>query len=365
MRILIAQARSAASGGAEAYLRDLAKVLLDEGCAVGHIDIDGHQPPGASGRGRPLGRTGRHLWNWARVCRRLPEISRGYDRVILGYGEGPALDCPTLTVHHAPALFNTDPALNGYLGGQATAVRLAYTRACNAIARPATDAGETITNSQWTARMMSDHCNEQAMGWLYPKINFEPRPMDHAPRKPYAIVSLGRIVPNKRFEDAIRFTDRLRCAGIPAELDIIGRAENPAYLHRLTEMTRQRPYVRINLDPPDSERNRILAQASLGFHGLKAEHFGMGVAEMILAGVVTFVFDAGGVCELVTDPGLRFQTVTEAADRAMSLICRPDLRERSQRELQTGAALSQARNFESCARDILMDWTNGKLRDAA
>jgi hypothetical protein len=84
----------------------------------------------------------------------------------------------------------------------------------------------------------------------------------------------------------------------------------------------------------------------------RGEHFGIAVAEMICAGVLPFVHDSGGVCELVTDPSLKFVTTTDLLHKVIAVmswkeaICTQRLA-----VLKTTPALQKALRFPSeCER---------------
>ena len=173
------------------------------GHAVGTIDVRGHTPPGGKHSRLPLAITGRALWNWAQVCRALPKITLDYDRVILAYGEGPPLPVPTLTLRHSPTLFATDARLLACVGARPTDVRRAYIQLCRRVAGPIAGPHQTTTlcNTRWTAQICADVAGFPSDGILYPKVDRPTAPLNM--RKPYRVLILGRIVPNKRIEDAI------------------------------------------------------------------------------------------------------------------------------------------------------------------
>lgn len=376
-RLLLVHSDLHAGGGAESYARAIRARLQHLGHAVDTLDIHGlhpaphtRAPMRAHTRARPLprplrallalghlpGLRRRHLLRYALVCRALPRIAPRYDAVILSYGEGPALPCPTLTLRHAPALFSTRPDLLAVLGRKSRA-RGPYTRLCRALAgtapvpAPAPNGPRdlTIANSVWTAGLvagLSDR-GRPAPAVLYPPVQAPQPPPHPSARDPHLILSLGRIVPGKRLEEAVVILDRLRHHGHPARLAIAGRADTP-YARRLLARLRHHSGVELAPDASAARLRALLARASYGLHCYRFEHFGIAVAEMILAGLIPVVHDGGGVAELVPDPALRFTTPAHAA-RALSRLMRlprTDLRGMSQ-GLKQGKALQKALNFEA------------------
>jgi glycosyltransferase involved in cell wall biosynthesis len=365
VKILVAQARARASGGAESYVAALIAVLRNMGHSVATLDIDGLR----SGDGthiRPHWFTrGRTLWNWAQVCRALAGLSAGYDRVILGFGEGPALPVPTMTIRHAPAVFSDDPALLDLLGASPSVIRRNYVRACRRVAGLgfAPDRSLTIANSRWTAETVIRLCSLAPKTVLYPKVAATPD--RHVARQPLRIVALGRVVPNKRLEEAVALCDSLRRNGHAASLEIVGRIEC-AYGRHFAARFVDHPYIAVRGNADARQRAQSLAEAQIGFHGYRAEHFGIAVAEMILAGVVPVVFDSGGVRELVTVPALRFRDLPQAVAIVTHVINDKTATTNAMAKLQNGAALAQALDFDNRARRVLADFLgSGRQCDAA
>ena len=365
MRILIAQAKAAAKGGAEAYAAALEHVLVNHGHAVGTIDVHGHVPPGGARQPLPFAIAGRALWNWAQVCRALPKCAPDYDRVILAYGEGPALPVPSLTLRHSPALFSTDARLLACIGARPTPLRRAYIRLCQQVAGPIARPHETTTvcNTHWTARMCDEYAGCPSDAILYPKVA---RPTAMAlRRRPFRVLILGRIVPNKRIEDAISVCDALHRQGLPIEVEVLGRVDS-RYARRLVATLARKAHIRVTPNADRTTRARALAEARFGLHMFRGEHFGIAVAEMILHGVTPLVFDDGGVCELVTDPNLRFRNTRDATDKLAALCLRPDLADQMLATLRRGAALHAAVGFDESAMQVLHDWLeNDQVRHAA
>lgn len=367
-RVLLAHADLSAGGGAEAYAKAMIRELRQAGHVVGTLDINGHWPP--AGRRRlpfPLAfgtgwLTRRFsLWKYALVCRALPRIAPAYDHVVLSYGEGPALTRPTLRLLHAPRLFSTDPKVLAVLGartrGLALPLRQIYAWVCTRIARPVLrpDATVTLTNSRWTARKAAEWAGITDAQVLYPEVRNPARPRSVPSRDPYRILALGRIVPGKRLEQAVALTEALRDQGLPARLEVLGRADT-AYARRFLKAHRRHPNVTLTPNASPADLVQALARARLGFHGYRQEHFGIAVGEMIAAGVIPLVFDGGGVAELVPDEQLRFRTRAEAITSARRVLeMNVSECQTLRRNLQATPALTQARNFNLCLAQVLAD----------
>ena len=363
MNILVAHADLTARGGAEAYAHALIARLRAHGHSVGVLDINGLQQGNRLDK-PALFRLGTvpllrrlSLWKYALVCRALPRIACAFDAVILSYGEGPDTGRPTLRILHAPALFSSHPKLLRLLGAKAPfGPRQLYALTCRALARPASHPPHTQSraNSDWTARIAARAHGIRRPQILYPKVTAKRVP--HPQRDPFAMLCIGRVVPNKRIEDAIALTRNLRASGTPATLTIIGRADTP-YARALIERHRSTPGLTFLPNATNAQLQTALATARIGLHFYRHEHFGIAVGEMITAGLVPLVYDGGGVRELVANPFLRFRTPDAATTRASVLLNAPLARtEALNLALQETDALHRALSFEAAADAALTDF---------
>ena len=151
--------------------------------------------------------------------------------------------------------------------------------------------------------------------FIAPPKNTHGRPR----RDRHRILALGRIVANKRLEEAVALVEGLRADGVPATLQIVGRA-NTRYARKFLAQMCDHPFLILTPDADEKALARALAEARIGFHGYRYEHFGIAVGEMIAAGVLPLVFDGGGVCELVPEAQMRFRDMTDALAKAKFLI---------------------------------------------
>ncbi len=101
-------------------------------------------------------------------------------------------------------------------------------------------------------------------------------------------VSIGKFQPLKRFEEAIDVLDRLTEAVPDAELVLLGREDNAAYLTELRSRIARSHFpahISLVLNATDSQKNDILASAkALSIHS-PIEGFGWTIPEAGLCGV--------------------------------------------------------------------------------
>jgi glycosyltransferase involved in cell wall biosynthesis len=130
-------------------------------------------------------------------------------------------------------------------------------------------------------------------GVLYPEVVPFARPAGACVRDPFRMLALGRITRNKRLDETVALLERLRADGVPATLEIVGRANTP-YARRFLRRYRSHPHIELSPDAGRDALARALARARIGIHPFRGEHFGIGVAEMLCAGVLPVVHNSGG-----------------------------------------------------------------------
>lgn len=368
MRILLAHAHLAANGGAEAVARAFGNALHARRIKLGIIDIDGHVTPDGIRHPVPGARFVHRrfgLVNWAVVCRHVRKLARDYDAVLYLFGEGPAVDCPTLVFRHAPVVFARSPDLVTALAGQTGptfALRKAYGDLCAAIARLGRDDPNAfnVANSQWTADLVTQHTGTVVDSVLYPAANLDPNGTGKAVagRDIARLVMLGRIVPNKRVDEVLDTASALRAKHPNLSIDIIGRAHRK-YAEDLIAQHAQHDWVQFQADVDDTERDQLLGDAAIGVHAYRAEHFGIAVAEMIHAGVLPIVYNNGGVCELVPFEDQRFDDSDDLSAKIEDWMTRPD-QSRADRvaALRNSPAFLAACAFEDHLNAVIDDFLN-------
>ena len=65
-------------------------------------------------------------------------------------------------------------------------------------------------------------------------------------------------------------------------------------LRRLVEKLGLQDHVVFNINPPYQELQASMYRASIGIHTMRQEHFGIGIVEMMAAGLLTIAHDSGG-----------------------------------------------------------------------
>lgn len=136
--------------------------------------------------------------------------------------------------------------------------------------------------------------------------SFKDMPLKDGPKKnPRIIVSVGQFRPEKDHRLQIRslrkFLDasnKDECNGV--QLILIGGCRNAEDEERVSELKQMvcqlqlEDYVKFKLNVPFQELKETLQEATIGIHTMWNEHFGIGVVELMAAGVIVLSHDSGG-----------------------------------------------------------------------
>lgn len=340
MKALLVHSDLRQRGGAEDYAIAFRMALEANGWKTTVLDVNGLSEKGKQIKDSPILRLSRSLYpfknlslfKYAIVCRYMRYLKLEYDLVVYTYGEGPKMECKTVRILHAPGLFSTLTEMLSYLGvdkknGLYLSGRQFYAWSCRVIAGPSTEEDPktvTITNSKWTKGIVSRIWGIENSIVLYPRVSLNTDVHAAKQKKAkHSFIALGRIVPNKRLEDAIFIIDQLRSRGHDCEIDIVGRSNIP-YAQQLADTYRENPAVTFHPDASDEDKTALIARAQFGLHCYRNEHFGIAVAEMLLLGCIPIVFNGGGVTELIEDSRQRYSTLKEAVDNISLLLNLPE-----------------------------------------
>ncbi len=198
----------------------------------------------------------------------------------------------------------------------------------------------TLVNSDWTGEKFRQRYGGSPVT-LYPPVSAPAAPWAWERRDPFTFLSIGRIAPEKKLELAIAILERVRAAGHPARLRLVGGAPlGTAYLARVRALARDRPWIEMHEDIGRGELLALLARTPYGLHAMRDEHFGIAVAELAAAGCIPFVPRGGGQQEIV---GGEAVLVYDSAEDAAAKIGRVLADGGLQDSLRTALAVRAAR----------------------
>jgi glycosyltransferase involved in cell wall biosynthesis len=211
----------------------------------------------------------------------------------------------------------------------------------------------TLTSSEWVGDLVSRAYGIETQT-LYPPAcgSFSIRPW--AERED-GFVCVGRMNPEKRIEWIIETLGRVRARRsnlklhIAASLDIAPGAQ--AYRRRIVTLVRSNAdWVHLHEDLSREDLLELLACNRYGIHANPQEHFGIVVAEMLLAGSIPFVHSKGGPVEIVGhQPCLIYSSAEDAVEKIIAMMTD---RARQEASLAVLALRAELFTTERFMRDI-------------
>lgn len=185
----------------------------------------------------------------------------------------------------------------------------------------------TLVNSHWTGRLVQKVYPGTSYRVLYPPALADPlEDTERSAREP-RFLSIGRVAPSKEWLKLIDIVAALRSLGHPVGLTLAGSRDCRRYEAAVRERIAQEgDWVRLVTDFQRSDLIELMRTHEYGLHGMRDEHYGMAVAELLLGGCLTMVPNDGGQVEIVTDPLLRYDSVEEAVKKWDRILRDPELK---------------------------------------
>jgi glycosyltransferase involved in cell wall biosynthesis len=247
----------------------------------------------------------------------------GYDLVVTCNNEGDLGDGPAVQYVHFPMLWLGRPETDLHWYNRQPAVIRAYYRLSVRSTGYSVDRmvrHTTLANSAFIAeRIRTLHgiaptvLHPPIVG-VFPDVPWEARAN--------GVVAIGRLSPEKRFEEIVAILAAVRRAHPDVTLHVVGSTDRRAYGRRMRALfAAHADWVRLHLDVSRDQLLALVSRQRYGIHAMPDEHFGIAVAEMLSAGCLPFVPDTGGAAEIVGDaPALRFGSPAEAAARIDAVL---------------------------------------------
>jgi alpha-1,2-mannosyltransferase len=108
------------------------------------------------------------------------------------------------------------------------------------------------------------------------------------------------------------------------------------FLKKLVKGLQLQDSVEFSINPPYSQLQQSMYEASIGLHTMRQEHFGIGIVEMMAAGLLTIAHNSGGPKTDIVHPGVSgFLAITvdefaAAIHQALTLKNPQDMRQKAQ-----------------------------------
>ena len=278
---------------------------------------------------------------FARMCRQT--VAGRYDVIIDTrtevYHPEPATERARFVRYaHYPADFEMDRNPSSQVRRRVIA---AYDRFCDAIAPPSMGFNiELLVNSEWTAKQFSARGDEDSQV-VYPPVftdDIDPLPWQH---RSDTILTIGRLEPKKKVLRMIEIVSRLRKRGHDLQYHIVGPEPSAlsvplsgSYADRVRKRATQFDFVHLEGGVTRDRLTELLASTKYGLHGMKAEPFGIAVAELVAGGAIPFVPRNGGQQEVVDfTEELLYDTTGEAIEKMDRVMRDNELQQRVRAQL--------------------------------
>ena len=218
----------------------------------------------------------------------------------------------------------------------------------------------TLTNSEWTARWVQQIYGIKARV-IYPPVSVDICDVPWEERQ-YGFILISRVVKEKKIERAIRIIQRVRNAGFQVHLRILGGVYDSAYIEDLWREFGKPDWIVWEKRLSREEYIRVLSSYKYGIHTRENEQFGIGIAEMICAGVIPFLPSRGGQVEIVGNhPLLTWDTEEEATQKIIKVLSNEDLYKELQLYISNRSKKFTAERFIAQIQKIVEDFGRKKI----
>jgi len=186
----------------------------------------------------------------------------------------------------------------------------------------------------------------------FPKMSWE--------KREFGFVCIGRISREKELLKVISIIKKIRVLTKNGHLHIIGTNDDFPYYAKIKEIVCQNSnwlFLEENLSR--QALTMLVAKHRFGIHGMKEEHFGISVAEMIMAGCVVFVPNSGGQKEIIGElPELLYETPDEAVEKIYHVIKNKTLLKDLRQKLEKRTCLFSHERFIKEIRKIVGNFSS-------
>jgi glycosyltransferase involved in cell wall biosynthesis len=210
----------------------------------------------------------------------------------------------------------------------------------------------TLVDSDWMGVLTRSALRLETRT-LYPPVpdDFQGKPWD---KRESGFLCVGRIVPEKQVERAIRIVAAVRRERPDVHLHIVGRIGDRAYFRGLKRQARnQGDWVEFETDVAAPRKHALLATHKYGIHAKENEPFGITIAELVKAGCLVWVPRGGGQVEIVAHDALTYSGIEDGASRILAVLADEDGQTELRAHLSGRARLFSVGRFEDDVREIV------------
>ena len=214
----------------------------------------------------------------------------------------------------------------------------------------------TIANSKWSQKRFHDvYGNSGKSDYLYLTYLLD-NPViqtfiDYEKRNNNFVI-LGRVTKDKRIEEGIKVFIKLQVFS-KSKLYIIGSGDNK-YITMLKNKYCDHKNIIFTGFITQEKKVEILENSKYGLHLFRYEHFGMAPCEMQNYGMIVFVYNDGGVAEIVSSKDQKFNNQNDLFNKAKKMIIDKDHRNSTHNNMKNMQNFFLKDNFYTKLNKIIM-----------
>ncbi len=296
------------------------------------------------------------IQRWSLLMRTARHIAHRFDVVMTTNGEAD-FGVPSIQYIHFPYLANGAGDLKD------RRLRRRPWQLISGFTFAGMKVNHALANSDWTSKMYESRYGVAART-LYPPVpgDFEQRPWED---REEGFVCIGRYNGDKRIELVIEILAAVRRRRPEVHLHLVGAPmpEEPGgieFYQRLRRLVAQNSdWISLDEGISRDALRDLLVRHRYGIHAKVDEHFGIGVAELVRAGCVTFTHRSGGQMEIVNHNRLLFVDKADAVERILAVLEQPELERELQGHMARQAQLFSTEHFAEGLRQHVATFLNG------
>ena len=214
----------------------------------------------------------------------------------------------------------------------------------------------TLVNSKWTGEAIEHQYGVQDYEVVYPPVT---NPLNKTlwELRQEGFVLITRIDPFKRIEQAIETIKCIRNRGFDVSLHIAGRRDDPRYFEQIKRICDENsPWLFMHGLLSREDLFDLMDLYKYGINAALDEPFGIAVAEMVKAGCMVFVPNAGGQTEIVDAPELVYDHFEDAVDKITCVLNDEALQRTLLGQLQTQGRIFSTESFCRRIQGVVNDY---------
>jgi len=180
-----------------------------------------------------------------------------------------------------------------------------------------------FVNSKYMMHLAKRYWGEEPYV-LQPPIEAERFKVLSREERTLEVISVGRLAPDKRYEDLIEAVGRNSVLKEVARIRLMGVLDNEQYVRNLLKLTKKYDVkISFNINIPEERKRYLLSKSMVFVNCSKHEHFGINVVEAMASGTPVIVHRSGGPYFDITNRGiygLTYSTLDELTGSIESLI---------------------------------------------